>query len=54
MRFVPLLTDASGTFEVSTVNPGTGGWTLGVQCIVAAEAGGPFYGTSDPVALVLE
>ena len=54
LQYVPILTDGNGEFQTTTTNPGLGDLMLGIQVQVAPTASGPFYGTSNPLTLILE
>ena len=49
-----LTLDGNGYWSAGWVNPGLGGLTLGLQALVGPSLQGPLYGTSTPLALILQ
>jgi len=54
LLFVALALDGEGDVRVDAINPGLGGASLGVQCVIGAGASGSLYGTSAPLEIVFE
>jgi hypothetical protein len=51
---VPIVTDVLGELHETADNPGLGGATLALQLVAGAAAGGPWFGTSPALEIVLQ
>ena len=54
LRVIPIATDADGELHETADNPGLGGVTLAFQLAVGERGGGPYYGTSVAVEILLQ
>lgn len=54
LMLFPVAFDGAGGFQAGASNPGVGDVTIGLQLVVGASAAGPFYGTSEALALELQ